>query len=884
MLAEGHRRAARGTDVIVGAVEDHGRLHTRAAVVGLPLIAPTVLAHHGAAVTEMDTDAILARHPQVALVDELAHTNAPGSSRAKRWQDIEVLLDAGIDVITTVNVANLESLNDAVTGITGVKEHETVPDVVVRSADAIELVDMSPQALRRRLAHGHIYPSDSGDSAPADFFREGTLTALRELALLWVADRVEEGLDRYREQHGIAASWSVREKIVVALPGTPVGSRLLRRGARIAGRGVGGSLFAVHVVRAVGTAGADATVLQQQRQLTEELGGSFHVVIGDDPTRAILEFARSVNATQVVIGASTHGRLRTVMRRSSMTTLAREARDIDVHMVSHSAAEQSRSGPAWRGRPAGSHGVLAWIAALVVPVALSGLLLIARDQLNLPTVLLVLLLGVLGNALLGGVVPATVAAVVAGLLANLLFTPPYGSLLVGGPDDVVALASFVVVAVVVASVVDRSTARARAADRGLSAAQLIASLVTSMSDAEDPVATVLDAARVGFGMASTALWRRTSAPFTALESYELVARSGPPEVGAGGGRGPAEAVGPGGAVGPVGAVGPAGADVVERAGDHLLALDGRPLTVADQRLAAVFAAQADQAAQRRRLADEAALSRRLRETDSVRTAILAALSHDLRNPLATISAAVSSLRDPTINLSPDDSRQLLDTAAEAVDILDALLANLLDLSRLQTGAVAPVRRPVAVDEVVLRALLGLRGCAIVESVPDDLPLVDTDAGLLERVLANVIGNDCRYSPAGRPVRVDACRSMTGNQATISVRVVDHGPGVPAADRQAMFAPFQRLGDVPAGSGVGLGLAVARGLADSVGVTIDADDTPGGGLTMTLTIPVARSDSDSDSSSGSDPVRLGSPGADLPGGTTRQKVNGTAPDESARSRR
>lgn len=273
MLGEGRRRAERGQDVVVGFVETHGRAYTAKALEGLEMVPRRALTHRGAEFTELDTDAILARNPQIALVDELAYTNVPGSARGRRYEDIAVLLDAGIDVISTVNIQHLESLNDAVHAITGVRQRETVPDGVVRGADQIELVDMSPESLRRRMAHGNIYKADKVDAALASYFRPGNLSALRELALLWLADRVDETLERYRADQGILDTWPTRERVVVALTGGPEGETVLRRGARIASRGAGGELIAVYVSRSDGLAGVDGTAIAAQRTLTRELGG-----------------------------------------------------------------------------------------------------------------------------------------------------------------------------------------------------------------------------------------------------------------------------------------------------------------------------------------------------------------------------------------------------------------------------------------------------------------------------------------------------------------------------------------------------------------------------------------------------------------------------------
>ena len=841
MLSEARRRASRGTDVVIGVVESHGRAFTADQVADLPVVPRRVVTHRGVQLSDMDVTAVLARHPDVVLVDELAHTNAPGSANEKRWQDVDQLLAAGIDVISTVNIQHLESLNDVVASITGVVQTETLPDDVVRAADQIELVDMTPQALRRRMAHGHIYPSERIDTALGNYFREGNLTALRELALLWVADRVEEGLDRYRAEHGIKGTWAARDRVVVAVTGGPEGPMLLRRGARIAGRVAGRSLIAVHVVRSDGSVGASAGDLEKQRILAENLGGSLQLVVGDDVAATVLEFARTVNGTQIVVGASRHGRFTQLVRPSTANAIVRGSGDIDVYVVTHQRADAR---PRLRRVRVGRGGPWPWLAAVLIPSALAVALLPARGGLALSTVLLIFLVGVLANALIGGVRPAALAAVIAGLLANLLFTPPYGSLTISQPENAFALVVFLVVGVTVSSVVDRSAVRARQAARGRAEAQLIAAVATTVVDATDPVHAVLEQARVGFGMTSVVLL--ATGPAAAARPV----RTAGVEV----------------AVGQDGAVNPDGADVAVTAGaDWVLALYGRPLTAADRTLVEVFAAQAVLAVERERLTLQAQQGERLRQADRVRTAVLAAISHDLRTPLATIKASVSSLRDRSIAWTEEDQTDLLAAADEAADQLDGLLANLLDLSRLQTGVLVPVRGPVSVDEVVHRALIGLPKGNIRDAIPDDLPLIDTDAGLLERVIANITANAVRHSPDGATVRLLAGVVSDEQGRRVQIRVVDNGPGVPEDDREVMFAPFQRLGDVPRGSGVGLGLAVARGLAEAVDATIDVEDTPGGGLTMIVTVPIAAAGGANPADGQADDVPSG-PGAARPGDT------------------
>ena len=669
------------------------------------------------------------------MVDELAHTNAPGSVHEKRWQDVEQLLDAGIDVISTVNIQHLESLNDVVAAITGITQTETVPDAVVRAAEQIELVDMTPQALRRRMAHGHIYPAERIDTALGNYFREGNLTALRELALLWVADRVEEGLDRYRAEHGITGTWAARDRIVVALPGGPEGAMLLRRGARIAGRAGGRSLIAVHVVRADGTFAGGASDIERHRLLAENLGGSLQLVVGDDVAATVLEFARSVNATQIIVGASRHGRFAQLVRPEHRQ---RDRQGIRRHRRARRHPPASARPPStWSvrtpGRAAGGPGSPPCCCRWRWPRRCCR----SAARLTLSTVLLILLLGVLGNALIGGVAPAALGAVIAGLLANLLFTPPIGSFTIAQPENAFALVVFVVVGVTVASVVDRSAARARQAARGRAEAQLVAAVATAVLNSAEPVHAVLEQARVGFQMTSVVLLSKTG------QSGRRVP----------GGRQRRDEVG----LRVAAVVNPDLADVaVPTSGAEsgwLLAMYGRPLPPSDHRLVEVFAAQAVLAVERERLTRQAEQGERLRQADKVRTAVLAAVSHDLRNPLATIKFSISSLRDQSVDWTAADRAELLASTDAAADQLDGLLANLLDLSRLQTGVLTPVRRPCSVDEVVHRALIGLPTDRIQDDIPDDLPLIDTDAGLLERVIANITANAVRYAPGDTRVRL-----------------------------------------------------------------------------------------------------------------------------------
>ncbi|QIM22071.1 sensor histidine kinase KdpD [Phycicoccus sp. HDW14] len=797
MLDEGHRRLDRGTDVVVGLVETHERPHTLALVEGLESVPRARLTHRGTTLEEMDLDALLRRRPQVALVDELAHTNAPGCRHEKRWQDVDELLDAGIDVISTVNIQHLESLNDVVTSITGVVQRETVPDAVVRAADQVELVDMSPEALRRRMAHGNVYAAEKVDAALANYFRVGNLSALRELALLWLADRVDEGLGRYRADHGIDASWPTRERVVVAVSGAAEGETLLRRGARIAARGAGGELLAVHVVRSDGLTGPTLPDLVAQRRLTDELGGTFHTVTGDDLAEAVLDFARGVNASQVVIGSSRRPRWRTLLSPSTTEEVITESGDIDVHVVTHRFA----AGRGWRAPRAGlprRRRRLGYALAVLGPFLLTEALAGLPEDPDLPlTVPLFLLLSVL-TALLGGMGPALLGALASSLFLNWFFTPPTGGLTISEPENAAALVVFLLVAAAVAWVVDRSARRADQAVRAQGEAASLAGLSHMLLGSTDQMTLLLDTALDMFGADAAAVVRRPDRHRPAAVVATTDPALGTEDLGAPGL--PREEADP----------------------EHDLVLVGATVSAGRQRLFAAFAAHAGAILQRRSLQASAGEAAALARDNSARTALLSAVSHDLRTPLAGIKAAIGSLRSTEVTFSPEDEAELEAAIEDSADRLDALIGNLLDMSRLQAGALVAHPRRVDLGEVVPGVVAAVAEPERVDWALDpDARVVVADAGLLDRVLGNVVENALRHQPS--PGRVRVCTSALADR--VQVRVVDTGPGVPEPDRDRIFLPFQRHGDAPDGDGVGLGLAVARGLAEAMGGRVSAEDTP-----------------------------------------------------------
>ena len=807
MLDEARRRSERGTDVVVAFVECHGRRSTEEKLAGLEVLPRLTREYRGVSFTEMDLDAVLARRPEVALVDELPHTNVPGGRHAKRWQDIQELLDAGIDVLTTVNVQHLESLNDVVEKITGVPQRETVPDEVVRRADQIELVDVAPEGLRRRMAHGSIYAPEKVDAALSHYFRVGNLSALRELALFWLAGRVDEGLQNYRAEHGIAAVWETRERVVVALTGGPEGETLIRRAARIAARAAGGDLLAVHVARSDGLADANPAALAAQRRLAESLGGSYHSVVGDSVPRALIDFARAENATQLVLGTSRRSALmRSLTGRGIGETVVALSGDIDVHMVTHEQSGRGRRLPVPGRLHSPSRRIAGPLAGLVTPFLLTALLSQTRGTVNLTSDILVFLVAVVGVSLLGGVISALVASLIASLLLNYYFIPPIHRFTINDPNNLLALVVFAVVAIVVAVVVDRAARLARRAARATAEAETLSALAGSVLGGASAVEALLDRLRETFGMASVELRDTDSRGDSDSD----------------GGSGP-EPAREGEAVEEV----PVGDDAV-------LVLRGRPLPAADRRVLAAFAAHVAAALDRARLAEVAAEVEPVKAADRMRTALLAAVSHDLRTPLAVAMASVSSLRSQDVQFSSEDQQELLASAEESLGKLNRLVDNLLDMSRLQAGVLPMDLQPTALEDVLSAAVDSLadgRPPNLRVQGLEEAPAVLADGPLLERVVANLVTNALRHG-GDAPVLVTAS-ALAGQ---VEFRVVDHGPGLPQDDRERVFLPFQRLGDTDNGSGVGLGLALSRGLTEAMGGTLVPEDTPGGGLTMVLSLP------------------------------------------------
>ena len=807
MLEEAHDRLKSGEDVVVGVVETHGRKGTAAKLEGLPAVPPRHVNYRGATYDELDVDSIIERKPSIVLVDELAHTVHGEDTTAKRWQDVHRLLDAGINVISTVNIQHLESLNDVVTSITGHVQNETIPDPVLREAEEVELIDLSPDALRVRLRQGQVYGPATVDAALSKFFRKGNLTALRELALLWLADQVDDGLEKYRSEEGIREPWPARERILVAVGGDPQTAALIRRGRRIAGRIAGRELLVVHVLASDGPPRMSQEQISEARALTESLGGTWHVLSGDDVPRTLLDFASTVNASQLVVGASRQGMVQRLLMRSTSAAIIDEAGDIDVHIVAVDPPASHWSAPAPPVALSPARLAAGWVLAFVLTVGVTlANLALGDPTAYLSTAIMSFVLAVVIVALVGGLWPALATAVVGTLLLNWFFTAPIHTLSITEPKNIFLLIVFVLVAALVAQVVDGAVRRLRESQAARRHAQLMTELARSVIREGIGIQEILEQIATTFGQDGVAL--------ATVDGTDLVAEY---ETG-------------------VAIKSVTLADEAFALDDrHVLALEGRPLTSSEQQLLEAYSGRLVSLMTQSQLNEARTQAHQLEAANAVRTALLTAVSHDLRTPLATIKTAVSGLLLDDVALPRDAQVELLRTIEASSDRLDRIVADLLDMSRIHTNRLEVKAVTVGPADLVSQTLHHMDPSLIPNDlevhVPRELPAITTDAALMERVLENLISNAAKHTDGG--VTIDA----TQDGERILIRVIDYGPGLGDESKEHLFTPFTRFGDTTNSHGLGLGAAVARGLAEGVGGTLTADDTPRGGLTMVLSLPL-----------------------------------------------
>ncbi len=849
MLTIGRAKRQAGADVVVGVVETHGRAETEALLQGFETIPRRVVPYHGATLDEMDLDAILARRPALALVDELAHTNAPGSRHPKRYQDIEELLDAGIDVLTTLNIQHVESLNDVVASITRIRVRETVPDGVLDRADDIEVVDLNPDDLIQRLKDGKVYVPANAERALRHYFSRGNLTALRELALRRTADRVDDELLSHMRANAIAGPWAAGERVLVCVNEDPRSASLVRYAKRLADR-----LHAPWTALVVeGPRSASLTEAQRDRiaealRLADRLGGDAVTVPGGRRTAEdILAYARSANVNHIVTGKATRSWLFERVNGSVVHDLVRLSGNISVNVVSgETAADPMAKRGVTTAIPSQPFDAVPYAIAMGLTGAGLGLALLLRPFLGSENADLFLLTAVVAVAVRWGLGPSLAAVLAASLSYNFFFLPPIYTFTITDPSNIAAFVLFTIVAVLVSNLAARSRltaiisqTRARATERLFGFSRKLAGCGT-LDDVLwatcAQVAAMLQVRVVLLLPEGDAVAVRAGyPPEDTLDGADLAAARWAFDNDRPAGRGADTLPGARRLFLPMrtgrGTIGVIGLD-----SDGT----GPMLTPENRRLLDALADMGALAIERVRLVEDLDRAERAAETDRLRQALLTSISHDLRTPLASILGAASTLRDLEPALSPASKGELLGTVIEESERLNRFIANLLDMTKLEAGAVAPSLAPQDVTEIVDTALRRLdkvlAGHAVIVDAAPDLPPVALDAVLFEQALVNILDNAAKYAPEGSAVTIRARRE--GGQ--IRIDILDEGEGLPEDDVERVFDKFYRArkGD-RVRAGTGLGLAIARGFVEAMAGNLRAGnrrDRSGACFTLTLPIP------------------------------------------------
>jgi two-component system, OmpR family, sensor histidine kinase KdpD len=847
MLQTAQTKKREGVDTVIGVVETHGRKETEALLAGLEIIPRRVTDYNGHRLEEMDLDAILARRPQLVMVDELAHTNAPGGRHPKRYLDVEELLDAGIDVCTTLNIQHLESLNDVVAKITRIRVRETVPDSIIDRADDVEVIDLTPDDLIQRLKDGKVYVPEQAVRAVRHYFQPGNLTALRELALRATAQRVDEQMVTYMRAHAIAGPWAAGERVLVGVNESVSGDALMRYARLFADR-LRAPWTAIHIEtpasQRLGDAARDR--LSECLRLAQQLGGEAVTVPAADATQGLIDYARANNFTHVVIAKSRRSRWSELWRGSNTHRLIRRAGDIHVHVIAEPQREAKSAGPqdqvetapARRGiEPAAYAGSFAMVAAAL------GLGLVIQHFLSVANISLVFLTAVLTSAIVYGLWPSLFACLVSVLTYNFFFLPPLYTFTIADPENIVALFFFAVVAVIASNLAARVRAQAVAARQR-------ASVTEDLYLFSRKLAGVFTLDELLWATAyQIALMLKVRVVLLLPEGESIAVRAGyPPEDELDGadlaaakwcwqhnhpaGRGADTLPGARRLFLPMrtgrGAVGVVGID-----GDRA----GPLLTPDERRLLDALADQAALAIERINLAEDLERATIVAETERLRSALLTSLSHDLRTPLASILGSATSLNSYGGQLDEKTLKELTGTIREEAERLNRFIANLLDMTRLESGAVAPRLETVDLAELVgsalERAATILAGHKVQLDIADDLPMLNLDPVLFEQVLFNIFDNAAKYAPAGTTVRLLARR----DGARVRIDISDEGPGIASADLEKIFDKFYRVhAQDRQRAGTGLGLAICRGFVEAMGGTIVARnraDRPGAVFTISL---------------------------------------------------
>ena len=843
MLEAARASRTAGVDVVAGYVETHGRAETDARLEGLPLLPRRSVEYKGARLSEFDLDGALARRPGLLLVDELAHTNAPGSRHAKRWQDVLELVESGIDVYSTLNVQHLESLNDVVAQITGVIVRETLPDSVLEQADEIELVDLPAPELLKRLEEGKIYIPEQAGRAARGFFRPGNLIALRELALRRTADRVDAQMRDYRRDHSIGKTWHVAERLLVCVGRSPFSAQLVRATARLAAR-LEAEWIAAYVE--IPGSAADARVLSTLR-LAEELGGKTVTLSGSPPSEALIRYARSNNVSKIVTGKPRVALWRRLWRGSLVDDLLRDSGDIEIVAMQGGGEAKEDGRPAKPDPPLPLRDYLYAGAVVAVCTAVS---LLFRDSLGLANLVMFYLLGEVAVAMRSSRRIAFFASVLSVLAFDFFCVPPYLTLAVSDYQYLITFAVMLTVALVISSLTVRMRAQAaRAVDREARTQALYA---FTRELAGEP--KVFEVARRAAELTSEAFGspvmillpedgritfrRRTSdRPIAPVAEEGIAQWAFDHDQKAG--QGTATLAAATALYLPMKFSGPA-------MGVMAIVPSTPELTSSPEQInqLEIFASQAALALERTSSAAAVRDAELRVRTEEMRSALLSTVSHDLRTPLASITGAATSLLDHGGQLPDTARRELLESIADEAERLGRLLNNLLEMTRLEAGTVELRRDWHSIEEIAgatLRRLARpLAGHTVSTSLPEDLPLVKVDDVLIEQLMANLLENAAKYAPPGTSIEIAAEAAPGGEAVVLEVR--DRGPGFDERDVSRLFEKFYR-GKTGSGAGggargVGLGLAIAQAIVHAHGGAIEAMNRPGGGAVIRVSLPAA----------------------------------------------
>ncbi|HEU5188784.1 MAG TPA: sensor histidine kinase KdpD [Methylomirabilota bacterium] len=840
MLEAARELQADGRNVLVGVVETHGRAETAALLEGLPVLPPRLVEYRGATLKEFDLDGALSRRPTAILVDELAHTNAEGSRHRKRWQDVLELLDAGITVYTTLNVQHVESLNDVVAKITGVVVRETVPDSVLERADEIELVDLPPDDLLERLQEGKVYIPTQAQEAIENFFRKGNLIALRELALRRTAERVDAQMQAYMRDHAIAKTWPVAERILVCVGPSPFSPQLVRAGHRLAHR-LGAQLIVAYVETAAHArlSQADQDRIIQTLRLAESLGAETVRLSGPTMSEEILAYARGRNVSKIVIGKPARSLWQRILLGSIVDALVRGSGEIDIHVVSGEG--EPASGRPLRPRPHVPNWASYGLALAAVAVS-TGIACAMFGHFGLSNLIMVYLLGVVAVAARTSRGPTVVASVLSVLAFDFFFVPPYLSFAVSDTEHLLTFFVMLVVALVTSGMTVRIRAQAAAArqrERRIGALYSMSRELASGRGVDTLLETALrHISEVFAGQITVLLPDAAGHMAPRLSKPEGVELSGTD-------LGVAQWTYEHREVAGLGTSTVPGARVLcvpllaSRGAVGVLAVVPPEPHAFDNPEALhqleTFANQTALAIERAQLAEEAQAAELRAETERMRNSLLSSVSHDLRTPLATIIGASSGLLEGGERLAAPTRRDLVRSIHGEATQLDRLVNELLEMTRLESGAVTIKAEPQALDGIVGSALHRLdqllRDRVVRVILPPDLPLVRIDALLMEQVFINLLDNAARYSPPGSPIEVAA--SVAGLK--VVVEVSDRGQGFAPGEEARAFEKFYR-GRSPSTRGVGLGLAICRAIVEVHGGTITAENRPGDGATIRFTLP------------------------------------------------